>query len=130
MLYTSTALTDVKLFKVKLHDFQAKFPAEVHSLMEPKSLQKLEWIKSRLERVHFTRSKLADQDLQSASFEPTLNKVRQIYPLSTLGSQLALRKVLLSEASGNPNLLIFAQNKRLENVRERMNALRDDRAGK
>jgi len=47
-----------------------------------------------------------------------------------LGSQLAIRKILLSEASGNPNLLIFAQNKRLENVRERMIALRDNRPGK
>jgi hypothetical protein len=56
--------------------------------------------------------------------------VRNIYPLSTLGSQLKLRKVLLSEASGNPNLLIFAQNKLLENVRERMIVKRGDRNGK
>jgi len=56
--------------------------------------------------------------------------VRNIYPLSTLGSQLKLRKVLLSEASGNPNLIIFAQNKLLENVRERMIVKRGDRNGK
>jgi CRP-like cAMP-binding protein len=38
LLYSATALTDVKLFKVKVSDFQTKFPHEIHALMEPKSI--------------------------------------------------------------------------------------------
>jgi len=38
LIYSATALTDVKLLKVKVNDFTTKFPAEIHSLMEPKSL--------------------------------------------------------------------------------------------
>ena len=45
MIYSAVALTDVRLFKVSVHDFTHKFPTEIHRLMEVKSLQKLEWIR-------------------------------------------------------------------------------------
>ncbi len=38
MLYTATALTDVKLYKIKVHDFETKFPTEVRNMLESKSL--------------------------------------------------------------------------------------------
>jgi CRP-like cAMP-binding protein len=63
MLYSAVALTDVKLFKISVHDFQNRLPGEIHHLMEQKSLQKLEWIRQRLERVHLTRKKIADMDI-------------------------------------------------------------------
>jgi hypothetical protein len=43
--------------------------------MEVKSLQKLEWIGQRLERVHLTRKKIADMEVASSSFEQTLNHI-------------------------------------------------------
>ena len=75
MLYSAIALTDVRLFKVSVHDFTNKFPSEIHRLMEVKSLQKLEWIRQRLERVHLTRKKIADMEVASSSFEKTLNHI-------------------------------------------------------
>ena len=45
LIYSAIAVTDVKLFKVSLSDFQLKIPYEIHSLLEVKAFEKLSWIR-------------------------------------------------------------------------------------
>ncbi|TNV73816.1 hypothetical protein FGO68_gene16334 [Halteria grandinella] len=126
LIYSAIATTDVKLLKVSVEDFQAKFPSEIHSILENKCYEKLDWIRSRLEKCHLLRKEISAMNQISKTYEKTISHVRGIYPTSTLPAQLNIRKALMNESSNNPNLLLFTQNKRIEKLR----VLEEERTGK
>lgn len=75
LIYSAIASSDVKLLKVSVHDFNHKFPSEIHTIMEGKCFEKLEWLRNRLEQCHMIRKKISAMDFHSKSFEQTLSHV-------------------------------------------------------
>lgn len=59
LLYTAVPINgDAKLIKIQLTDFQSKIPQEVRSALEVKTMEKMDWVRERLEKIHNTRKEI------------------------------------------------------------------------
>ena len=95
LLYSAVASSDVKLLKISVTDFQTRFPVEIQQIMETKTMEKLEWIKQRLETCHKIRKEISKMDLQTETYEQTINHIKSIYPLSNKQAQINIRKAVM-----------------------------------
>eukprot|EP00347_Sterkiella_histriomuscorum_P018533 403345150 len=118
LLYSAVAVDEVKVLKVSITDFKHKFTAEIHQLMQGKTMEKLDWIRQRLEICHKIRKEIQGMDTTNKTFESTFNHVQQNYPLSSTQTLHNIRKAIMKQTCNNPNLLMFTQNKRIEKKRE------------
>ena len=55
VLYSAVADDEVKVLKVAVSDFKYKFTPEIHQLMQVKTMEKLSWVRDRLETCHKIR---------------------------------------------------------------------------
>ncbi|CDW90213.1 UNKNOWN [Stylonychia lemnae] len=118
LLYTAIAVSDVKVLKVLVSDFQHKFTPEVHQLMQVKTMEKLDWIRERLETCHKIRKEIQAMDPLTNTFEKTFDHVKNTYPVSNTQTIHNIRKAIMKQSSNNPNLVMFTTSQRIEKIRE------------
>ena len=63
LLYSAASVGPVKILKITITDFLTKFPREVCQAMEVKTMEKMDWIKERLQELHSTRKKISKMDI-------------------------------------------------------------------
>ena len=86
ILYSAVAATDVKVLKVSAYDFLNRFPNEILKLLEVKTIEKLEWIRERLEKCHNIRKEISDMDLRTKTYETTISHIQGMYPMTNLSA--------------------------------------------
>jgi len=83
ILYSAIAATQVKVLRLNLEDLSQKFPHDVVSELETKCMNKLHWIKERMEALHKTRREISKLNVETAKIGKTVNHVQNIYPISS-----------------------------------------------
>lgn len=56
-------------------------------------------------------------DETTATYEQTVNHIKNCYPLSNTKAQLNIRKAVMEKACNNPNLLMMTCSSRVEKMR-------------
>jgi hypothetical protein len=63
--------------------------------METKSMEKMDWIRERLEKLDNVKRLITNMDPLTQTFEKTMSHVKDTYPMSNPNLQLSLRKGML-----------------------------------
>ena len=52
--------------------------------METKTIEKLEWIRERLEKCHKIRKDISEMDMSTKTYETTISHIQNVYPMSNI----------------------------------------------
>ena len=75
-------------------------------------------MRERLLTIHDTKNSIMKLDHQTESMPATVNHITNIYPNSTINLQKKVRIQTLEKSGGNPGLLLFSDNRRIDKVRQ------------
>ena len=78
----------------------------------------MQYLRERLLTIHDTKNQIMKLDPQTETMPETVNHITNIYPNSTINLQTKVRVQTLERSGGNPSLLLFTDNRRIDKVRQ------------